>query len=158
MKSKTRLIVGVAALVVFGGLAFLNFNRTLARYVPFAEARASARSVQVAGFPDHQAARFDLPSESFFFSMDDGEGDVMKVVFQGERPGNFDQAEKVVVVGKYKEDALHASQILVKCPSKYDDLASEELRNEYETQQEGEGAQQGAQENTAGSGESAKDN
>jgi cytochrome c-type biogenesis protein CcmE len=51
----------------------------------------------------------------------------MPVVFQGVKPGNFDQAEKIVVIGRYQEGAFHASQILVKCPSKYDDMASDKL-------------------------------
>jgi cytochrome c-type biogenesis protein CcmE len=129
MKRNTRTIVGVAVLTVFGVLAFLNFNKTIAPYVPFAEARASSGAVQVAGFPDHQRARFDPSNGLFSFDMSDEEGDVMTVNFTGVKPGNFDQAEKVVVVGRYEDGALNASQILVKCPSKYDDLASEEYKS-----------------------------
>ena len=43
---------------------------------------------------------------------------------------NFDQAEKVVVVGRYEGSTLHADQILVKCPSKYDDMAADEYSKE----------------------------
>ena len=129
MKRNTRTIVGVAVLMAFGVLVFLNFSKTIAPYVPFAEARAHTGSVQVAGFPDHQAARFDPSNGLFSFEMGDDEGDVMMVNFLGVKPGNFDQAEKVVVVGRYEDGALNASQILVKCPSKYDDLASEEYKS-----------------------------
>lgn len=129
MKRNLRTIIGVSILAVFGVLAFLNFNKTIAPYVPFAEARAADGAVQVAGFPDHTRARFDAGSGLFLFSMEDEEGDVMQVEFAGVKPGNFDQAEKVVAIGRYEGNTFKASQILVKCPSKYDDLASERYRN-----------------------------
>jgi cytochrome c-type biogenesis protein CcmE len=59
--------------------------------------------------------------------MKNEDGDVMPVTFTGSKPGNFDQAEKVVVIGRYHEGVFQASQILVKCPSKYDDLAGERM-------------------------------
>lgn len=127
MSHKLRVGVGVAALVVFGTMAFLNFNKTVAPYVPFAEAKTATGAVQVAGFPDHQRARFDPSSKVFQFSMTDDHGEVMPVVFTGAKPGNFDQAEKVVVIGKYEGGTFHANQILVKCPSKYDDMAADKL-------------------------------
>jgi cytochrome c-type biogenesis protein CcmE len=125
MKRDIRTILGVTILLVFGVMAFVNFNRTIAPYVPFAEARAASGAVQVAGFPDHRAATFDTESGMFMFSIEDEAGDVLKVHFDGVRPGNFDQAEKIVVIGKYDDEIFTASQILVKCPSKYDDQAAE---------------------------------
>ena len=47
-------------------------------------------------------------------------GELMPVVYKGVEPGNFDQAETVVVVGRYADGVFQASQILVKCPSKYE--------------------------------------
>jgi cytochrome c-type biogenesis protein CcmE len=135
MKRNLRTILGVAVLLVFGVMAFLNFSKTIAPYVPFAEARAASGAVQVAGFPDHRAATFDPASGQFLFSIEDEDGDVMKVQFDGVRPGNFDQAEKIVIIGKYENDTFNASQILVKCPSKYDDQAAER----WESYSAGEG-------------------
>lgn len=167
MKARNRMILGVVALAVFGGLAFLNFNKTLARYVTFSEARAATGAVQVAGFPDHQNATYQPSTGEFAFAMDDGDGDVMNVVYRGVKPGNFDQAEKVVVVGKYHGDVLQASQILVKCPSKYDDLSMDDYKDEYEAQHGKHGADMtpaAGTDATAGSeaapaaGETAKEN
>lgn len=135
MKRNLRTILGVAVLLVFGMMVFLNFSKTIAPYVPFAEARAASGAVQVSGFPDHRAATFDPASGQFLFSIEDEEGDVMKVQFDGVRPGNFDQAEKIVIIGKYENDTFNASQILVKCPSKYDDQAAER----WESYSSGEG-------------------
>ena len=120
MKVSRRLWVGLVLLAVFGGLAALNLNRTITPYVSFTEARASVRPVQVAGFPDHAASRWDPAAGEFRFEMKDEGGEQMDVCFKGVKPGNFDQAQSVVVIGRYEEGALHASQILVKCPSKYE--------------------------------------
>ena len=136
MKRNLRTILGVAILLVFGVMAFLNFSSTIAPDVPFAEARATAGAVQVAGFPDHRPATFDPASGLFLFSITDEAGDVMNVQFDGVKPGNFDQAEKVVVVGKCDGNVLTASQILVKCPSKYDDQAAERWES-YSAGEEG---------------------
>src|SRR5262245_12165505 len=125
MNHKMRVAFGVAVLLVFGTMAFLNFNKTVAPYVPFAEAKTAERAVQVAGFPDHAAARFDPSLKQFQFPMSNEQGEVMPVIFTGVKPGNFDEAEKVVVIGKYHEGAFHANQILVKCPSKYSDMATD---------------------------------
>jgi len=126
MNHKMRVGFGVAVLAVFGTMAFLNFNKTVAPYVPFAEAKTAERTVQVAGAPNHEAARFDPNRKVFQFTMSNEHGDVMPVVFTGVKPGNFDEAEKVVVIGKYQEGAFHANQILVKCPSKYNDATTDE--------------------------------
>ena len=136
MKFNLRLTVGMVLLLGFGVVAFLNFNRSIAPYVPFAEARTAPGAVQVAGFPDHQGARFEAAAGLFVFEMRDEDGDVMRVEFAGAQPGNFDQAEKVVVVGRYDDGTLNASQILVKCPSKYDDLASERFESYTDTEED----------------------
>jgi len=130
MNHKMRVAFGVAALAVFGTMAFLNFNKTVAPYVPFAEAKAAERTVQVAGAPNHEAARFDPSLKQFQFTMSDEHGEVMPVIFTGVKPGNFDEAEKVVVIGKYQEGAFHANQILVKCPSKYNDATTDDPAKE----------------------------
>ena len=36
-----------------------------------------------------------------------------------QKPGNFDQATEIVCKGQYKAGKFHASELLVKCPSKY---------------------------------------
>jgi cytochrome c-type biogenesis protein CcmE len=119
MRGKRRLIIGLIVLGVFGALAAKNLNRTITPYVSFAEAKASERPVQVAGFPDHPKAYFDRATGLFRFTMTNEDGDVLPVSYKGARPGNFDQAQSVVVVGRYHQGTLEASQILVKCPSKY---------------------------------------
>ncbi len=122
-----KVIVGASALAVFATIAVLNLKSTMAPYVSFAEAREATGAVQIGGHPDHGGARFDMEKGLFLFTMTDDAGDHISVSYAGAKPGNFDQAEKVVVVGKYHEGQLQAGQILVKCPSKYQDESNLDL-------------------------------
>jgi cytochrome c-type biogenesis protein CcmE len=44
-----------------------------------------------------------------------------KVVFTKPKPAQFEQLEKMVLIGTYNNDHFLANEILNKCPSKYED-------------------------------------
>jgi len=57
---------------------------------------------------------------SMVFNLVDEESAV-KVNYTGSPPQNFQEGEQVVVIGKLiSQNTLEASQMLVKCPSKYE--------------------------------------
>lgn len=56
---------------------------------------------------------------SFSFQMIDNENALQKVLYKEPMPPDFLRSEQVVVVGSYHEDLFIADQILLKCPSKY---------------------------------------
>lgn len=56
---------------------------------------------------------------SFSFIMVDDGGKEQQVVYNQPMPPDFTKSEKVVVIGSYEGDTFHASKILLKCPSKY---------------------------------------
>ena len=76
-------------------------------------------SVQVSGVAGRDTARIDAESGMFLFDLTDRSGQTMRVQFAGAPPGNFDEAESVVVVGNLHDGVFEARKILVKCPSKY---------------------------------------
>ena len=55
----------------------------------------------------------------FIFYMTDNEGTGRKVLYNGTKPQDFEKSEQIVTVGKISGDEFHASEILMKCPSKY---------------------------------------
>lgn len=55
----------------------------------------------------------------FTFYMKDEAGAETRVIYPNGKPNNFEQATSIVVQGKYEDGTLHAKDILVKCPSKY---------------------------------------
>ncbi len=57
----------------------------------------------------------------FTFYAADSMGQVMKVVYNHPKPNDLDRSEKVVLIGKAANDSVfNASDILLKCPSKYE--------------------------------------
>jgi cytochrome c-type biogenesis protein CcmE len=55
----------------------------------------------------------------FSFYIRDDKGAERMVELHDTKPQDFDKAERVVVIGKLQGDVFKASQILMKCPSKY---------------------------------------
>jgi cytochrome c-type biogenesis protein CcmE len=43
------------------------------------------------------------------------------VIFNGNKPQDFERSEQVVIKGKMQGTAFQADEILMKCPSKYND-------------------------------------
>lgn len=60
-----------------------------------------------------------LDKVSFSFIMIDDKGREQKVLYDKPMPADFIKSEKVVVIGSYAGTDFHASKILLKCPSKY---------------------------------------
>jgi cytochrome c-type biogenesis protein CcmE len=56
---------------------------------------------------------------SFSFLLVDENGKEQKVEYDEPMPQDFTKSEKVVVIGRYKDDLFIANKILLKCPSKY---------------------------------------
>ncbi len=63
---------------------------------------------------------FDADKIQYTFYLKDDSGEILKVVLDGAKPNNFDLATSVVVKGKYMNDQFHATEVLTKCPSKYE--------------------------------------
>ncbi|MBD78338.1 MAG: cytochrome C biogenesis protein [Crocinitomicaceae bacterium] len=64
------------------------------------------------------------PNE-FIFYMIDKENVEKKVVLHRTKPQDFERSEQIVIIGKAVEGDFHANQILMKCPSKYNDGSGE---------------------------------
>jgi cytochrome c-type biogenesis protein CcmE len=57
----------------------------------------------------------------FEFFMTDTIGNVSKVIYFNSKPQDIEKTERIVCIGRYNQDVFEASQILSKCPSKYND-------------------------------------
>ena len=51
----------------------------------------------------------------------DAKGEERKVVLLSEKPQDFEMSEQIVLTGKMKGEEFIASEVLLKCPSKYKD-------------------------------------
>ncbi len=58
---------------------------------------------------------------SFSFAMVDNNQETQQVYYNEPMPPDFMRSEQVVVIGSYKNDLFVADEILLKCPSKYEE-------------------------------------
>lgn len=115
---KTKHIIGIVIIIAFAYFAITSFNSSITPYVSIEEAIQSGSNVQVKGIRANEG-KFDIEKNVFTFTLQDENGRKLDVVYDGAKPGNFDQAVEVVCQGQYKDGKFHAKNILVKCPSKY---------------------------------------
>ena len=116
---KTKYLIGIAIIIIFVVFGALSFRKTLTPYVSFQEAKKSGATVQVIGKVVFPEAKYDIDTHQLRFPIRDEHGEKMMVVYDGTKPSNFEQADRVVVIGRYENGIFVADQLLVKCPSKY---------------------------------------
>jgi cytochrome c-type biogenesis protein CcmE len=118
---KLKIIIGgivVIAGIVLGALNFLESN---VEYTDFSAAERTNKKVQVKGeWIKDQPTSFDAEKVKFSFYMKDEANRISKVVLDGAKPNNFELATSVVAKGKFSNGEFHASDVLTKCPSKYE--------------------------------------
>lgn len=111
------------------------------QYVTFKEAKAladkgSTTSIHVVGGlkKDAQGNILGLQYEPsidpnrFVFTLVDDNQEEHQVIYNQPKPNDFERSEKVVVVGKFKNNKFHAEKILMKCPSKYNETEFKEAK------------------------------
>jgi cytochrome c-type biogenesis protein CcmE len=119
---KWKTIVGLAAMLGFGAILFVNFGSQVGGYMNFEEAARTGASAHVVGtWAEDRPTNYDRTQNVFTFYMRDEAGTVRKVRYHNPKPANFEEAEQVVVKGHPEGDVFVAKNILVKCPSKYND-------------------------------------
>lgn len=106
----------------FAAVLLLNFGSQVGGYMTFDQAEETGSRAHVVGtWVEDKPTRYDRSSNVFTFHMRDESGTVRKVHYQDPKPANFEQATQVVVEGQMKGEAFRADEILVKCPSKYNE-------------------------------------
>jgi cytochrome c-type biogenesis protein CcmE len=116
LKPVQWMMLGVIAMALgFGGW---SLRGSLARTVTIAEARQAGGTVQVFGYLYSKGAYDE--QQNWTFEIQGHDGATLKVVHP-IKPGNFEDAISVAATGRYnaEKDIFEAEQLLVKCPSKY---------------------------------------
>lgn len=118
---KPKLIFGILAIVLFTSLLMYNFGNSISTYVNFEQAENRATSHVVGTWDDSREYGFSRDTMQFSFYMKDEDGNVRRVLYPKPKPNNFEQATQLVVVGEMRNSVFHANEMLMKCPSKYND-------------------------------------
>ncbi|MCL6097683.1 MAG: cytochrome c maturation protein CcmE [Bacteroidetes bacterium] len=122
---KNKYMFGGAIIVVFLGIMIYLFTQTNVQYESsFVKVMESNKTIKATGsWVKERNYQIDKTNNLFSFYMKDTQGNLLKVVYHGAIPNNFESSTSVVVTGKYQNGAFQATDILTKCPSKYQDQA-----------------------------------
>lgn len=113
------IVIAVAIAAIAGSLAETS------TYADFAEAfEKPGREFHVVGTLDRTEEIIYRPEENpnlTVFTMLDDKGEKRQVKLYQAKPQDFERSESVVLIGKVDEGEFRATDILMKCPSKYNE-------------------------------------
>jgi cytochrome c-type biogenesis protein CcmE len=127
---KSHIIAIVIIAVAIG--AILSTLADSSTYASFSTAQNHpSKTYHVVGRLSKEKPQEYAPEKDadlFTFFLVDNEGSEKRVVLHKARPQDFEKSEQIVVVGKMNGDEFVASDILMKCPSKYNN-PKEDMKN-----------------------------
>lgn len=116
-------LIAVACIAVAVTI-FLTAADDMSTYATFAEAAVGGQTVRVAGeLAKDKPVEYDPVVNPNFFSfyVRDADGREERVVLMAAKPQDFELSEQIVLTGEMQDGAFVASDMLMKCPSKYKD-------------------------------------
>jgi cytochrome c-type biogenesis protein CcmE len=119
-----KVYIVAIAMVVVAIAVFVNSASDMSTYSSFTDANQEGKKVKVVGqLAKDKTIVYDPlvdPNVTSFY-VRDNDGVEKKVVLLKAKPQDFELSEQVVLTGKMKDDEFIATDILMKCPSKYKD-------------------------------------
>ncbi len=124
---KLKVVVAgvvIVLFIIFGSVSFLQSN---VEYTDVTGAMQKHKKVQLKGqWVKDKGSAFDIRAGQFTFFLVDDAGKECKVILDGAAPNNFELATSVVAKGRFTDEGyFHASELLTKCPSKYEAQATD---------------------------------
>ena len=117
-------IIGIVIIALCIGTIFTTLSDS-GTYADFSEAQKEpGEEFHVVGKLDKEKETLYAPEKDaniFTFYMVDNKGVEKKVILHKSKPQDFERSEQIVIIGKCVNDEFHANDILMKCPSKYND-------------------------------------
>ena len=117
-------ILGIVVIAVAIGVIFTSLQSS-ATYSDFAESTANPDTEYhvVGKLVKTSPVQYDpkINADECSFFMLDNKGIEKKVVLHKSVPQDFQKSEQIVLIGKMQGEEFHANEILMKCPSKYND-------------------------------------
>ncbi len=117
----------IAGILLIGAVVLLVLSSSdLGTYYTFSEAELleDDRNVKVIGLLSKDKDMIynpEIDPNRFSFFMTDEDGDERKVVLLSEKPQDFEMSEQLVLTGRFRDGVFVAREMLMKCPSKYQD-------------------------------------
>ena len=119
-----KVYIIAAIMLALAVSLFVVAQEDLSTYATIAEASESGKRVKIAGqLAKDQEMIYDPATDPniFTFYINDAVGATQKVTLLKPKPKDFELSEQVVLTGRMQDDTFVATDILMKCPSKYKD-------------------------------------
>lgn len=124
-------IIGIVLVAVALAVIVSTISNS-STYAPFSEAIAhEGHTYHVVGKVNKSKDFIYNPEQNanlFGFYLVDNEGNERRVLYNGSKPQDFERSEQIVVVGKMDGEEFHASELLMKCPSKYNGNQADQMK------------------------------
>ncbi|MCS6929104.1 MAG: cytochrome c maturation protein CcmE [Saprospiraceae bacterium] len=120
---KRSHLIAIAAIAVAIGI-LISASRDMTTYANFAQAAQKGDRVKLVGYlVKDRPVEYDPVKDPNFlaFYLRDDAGEVRRVVLRAGKPQDFERSEQIVLTGQMKGEVFEASDMLLKCPSKYKD-------------------------------------
>lgn len=119
---KSHLLAIVVVAVAIGIL--ISASKDVTTYANFAQATQSDDKVKLVGqLVKDRPVEYDPAKDPNFlaFYVKDDAGEIRRVELLAAKPQDFERSESIVLTGQMKGETFAASDMLLKCPSKYKD-------------------------------------
>lgn len=119
-----RIHVVLLVLVAVSIGLLIYASDEVSTYGTFAQAKISGDKMKISGtLVKNKPIIYDPLEDPNYFSfyLKDAEEQEDKVIMHSEKPHDFELSEQVVLTGYYKDGEFIATDMLMKCPSKYKD-------------------------------------
>jgi cytochrome c-type biogenesis protein CcmE len=146
MKVKTKnkvLLAGLLIAGVMGALIFMGVAQTASYYMTVDEFfekqdKLSDRSLKLSGFIVGESVDYDPQNLKLAFDITDEAGEQqLSVVYEGVKPDTFIDGWETIIEGRINEEGVFiATELLVKCPSKYESEEYQYDSEDYEYESE----------------------
>lgn len=103
---------------------FVMAKDDLSTYASISDAITTGKRVKIAGqLAKDKEMTYDPQKDPnhFTFYIRDASEAIQKVVLLQPKPQDFELSEQVVLTGRMQDDTFVATDVLLKCPSKYKD-------------------------------------
>lgn len=118
---RPRYIIGAVVAVILAVIGWMALDSSSIEYADLERAEQLGKTVQVVGtWVKDSGYDYDANADLFTFTMADEDGRKIPVRLHGAKPNNFEIAVSIVVKGRIENGTLEASNVLTKCPSKYE--------------------------------------
>jgi cytochrome c-type biogenesis protein CcmE len=118
---KKRYIIGMVIIAAFIVVAVLSMEKNTIEYSDLDSAMKSGKTVQIIGtWMQSEPSGYNSEKDEFSFWLKDRLGKTAIVLHKGMKPNSFDTAPSIVVKGKFSDGVFLSTEVLTKCPSKYE--------------------------------------